>query len=58
MFTIKFNKIIISSVDTEDMAIGLALNLHKSSNVPHNIVVTKNDVILLSILNDVTDASV
>lgn len=58
MFTITFNNVIISSVDTEEMAIGLALSLHKSSNVPHNIVVTKNDVIMLSIFIDVSDASV
>ena len=58
MFTIKFNNITISSVDTEEMAIGLALSLHKSSNVNHNIVVTKNDVTVLSIVNDVPDASV
>lgn len=55
MFTIKFNKVIISSVDTEDKALGLALNLHKSSNVEHNILVTKDDdVVILRLFGYVT----
>lgn len=43
MFKIFFNDCLISSVETEDEAIGLGLNLHKVSNISHNISVTKED---------------
>lgn len=41
MFEISFNKCVIATLETEEKAIGLALNLHTISNIPHNIVVTK-----------------
>ena len=43
MYKIFFNSTLISSVETEDLAISLGLNLHKSSNISHNISVTKDD---------------
>ena len=41
MFEISFNTCTIANLETEENAIGLALNLHQISNIPHNIVVTK-----------------
>ena len=43
MFKISFNSTHISTLETENDAIGLALNLHNVSNIPHNIVVTKDE---------------
>lgn len=43
MFKISFNDTLISTTDIEKDAIGLALNLHNVSNIPHNIDVTKDD---------------
>lgn len=40
MFEISFNKCVIANLETEENAIGLALNLHNVSNIPHNIIVT------------------
>ncbi len=44
MFKISFNNTLISTTQVEKDAIGLALNLHNVSNIPHNISVTKDDV--------------
>lgn len=58
MYDIKFNDVLFSKTDVEEHAIGLALNLHKSSNISHNIIVTKNDVNILNLFNDVPNESV
>lgn len=44
MYKISFNNTLISTLETEKDAIGLALNLHNVSNIPHNIFVTKDDI--------------
>lgn len=44
MFNISFNNTLISTTEVEKDAIGLALNLHNVSNIPHNIFVTKDGV--------------
>lgn len=43
MYKITFNSQLIATMDKEDAAIGLSLNLHNISNISHNIVVTKDD---------------
>lgn len=43
MYKITFNSTLIASMENENDAIGLSLNLHNISNIPHNIVVTKDD---------------
>lgn len=43
MYKITFNSCIVANMETEKDAIGLSLNLHNVSNIPHNIVVTKDD---------------
>lgn len=50
MITIKFNSLLFAVLSDEQDAIILALNLHKNSNVKHNIIVTKDDIdiVLLS----------
>lgn len=58
MYKIFFNNIEFAISDNEDFAIGLALNLHKSSNISHNIVVTNKDVNIINLFNDVPNDGV
>ena len=44
MYKITFNSVEIATLEKEQESIGLALNLHTISNIPHNIVVTKEDL--------------
>lgn len=43
MYKVSYNSTLIASFDKEQEAIGLSLNLHNISNIPHNISVTKDD---------------
>lgn len=47
MYKITFNSALIATMEKEPEAIGLGLNLHNISNIPHNIVVTKDDIELI-----------
>lgn len=44
MYKVSFNNSLIASFDNEKDSVGLALNLHNVSNIPHNIFVTKDDI--------------
>lgn len=43
MYKVTFNSVNVATFDKENDAINLSLNLHKISNISHNIVVTKDD---------------
>lgn len=47
MYKVTFNGVIFYTSDNEDQAIGLALNLHKSSNVNHHVQVHKDDNLIV-----------
>lgn len=44
MYKITFNSQLIAEMEIEKDAIGLSLNLHNVSNIPHNIIVSKDNV--------------
>lgn len=47
MYKVAFNEVTFFTSDNEDQAIGLALNLHKSSNVNHHVYVHKDDDVIV-----------
>lgn len=47
MYKVTYNGCIFFTSENEDNSIGLALNLHKSSNVNHHVYVHKGDDIIL-----------
>lgn len=46
MYTISFNNEEFATMDEFDQAVGLAVNLHKSSNKPHNVNVLFEDKVI------------
>lgn len=50
MYKVKFNTEVVATFDNEKDSLALALNLHNYSNVIHNIVVTKDDDIIISFI--------
>lgn len=43
MYKVYFNDTILAQYDNEIESIKLSLNLHNNSNIPHNIIVTKDE---------------
>lgn len=50
MFKVFFGDTHIATFDKEQDSIGLSLNLHNISNIPHNIVVTKDEEVIISFI--------
>lgn len=50
MFKVFFGDTLIATFENENESIGLSLNLHNVSNIPHNIFVTKEEEVIITFI--------